>query len=161
MCIHANNSSKYPFDSAFVLLENSEACLSSLTPFSPVEKMFGLRSRLINFCLEILFPSVCVHYQLSAQTITNLVKLVRTKEDSGVPCDLLLLRGSCIVNEAMLSGESTPLLKESVELRPAADNLDIDGLDRNSVLFGGTKVLQATGIDKADKIAGESINHIT
>lgn len=59
----------------------------------------------------------------------------------------------------MLSGESTPLLKESVELRPAADNLDIDGLDRNSVLFGGTKVLQATGIDKADKIAGKSIDH--
>lgn len=80
--------------------------------------------------------------------------LVRTKEDSGVPCDLLLLRGSCIVNEAMLSGESTPLLKESVELRPGSDNLDIDGVDRNSVLFGGTKVLQATGIDKSDSIAG-------
>lgn len=80
---------------------------------------------------------------------------VRTKEDSGVPCDLLLLRGSCIVNEAMLSGESTPLLKESVELRPSADKLDIDGVDRNSILFGGTKVLQATGIDPKDSIAGE------
>lgn len=54
----------------------------------------------------------------------------------------------------MLSGESTPLLKESVELRPGADVLDIDGVDRNSVLFGGTKVLQATGIDKVEKLAG-------
>lgn len=78
---------------------------------------------------------------------------VRTKEDSGVPCDLLLLRGSCIVNEAMLSGESTPLLKESVELRPGDDKLDMDGVDRNSVLFGGTKVLQATGVDPKDKFA--------
>ena len=81
---------------------------------------------------------------------------VRTKEDSGVPCDLLLLRGSCIVNEAMLSGESTPLLKESVELRPAGDVLDIDGVDRNSILFGGTKVLQATGIPACEKLAGQS-----
>ncbi|GAA5938227.1 hypothetical protein JCM1841_000925 [Sporobolomyces salmonicolor] len=83
----------------------------------------------------------------------DVVSIVRTKEDSGVPCDLLLLRGSCIVNEAMLSGESTPLLKESIELRPGSDRLDIDGVDRNSVLFGGTKVLQATGIDVKDKMA--------
>ena len=78
---------------------------------------------------------------------------MRTKEDSGIPCDLLLLRGSCIVNEAMLSGESTPLLKESVEVRPGSDKLDIDGVDRNSILFGGTKVLQATGIDPKDGAA--------
>ncbi|KAK4701531.1 manganese-transporting P-type ATPase, partial [Phenoliferia sp. Uapishka_3] len=83
----------------------------------------------------------------------DLVSMVRTKEDSGVPCDLLLLHGSCIVNEAMLSGESTPLLQESVELRPKEDKLDIDGVDRNSVLFGGTKVLQSTGVDVKDSIA--------
>lgn len=74
----------------------------------------------------------------------DLVSVVRSKEESGLPCDLLLLQGSCIVNEAMLSGESTPLLKESIELRPKTDKLDIAGADRNSVLFGGTKVLQAT-----------------
>ncbi|GAA5951154.1 hypothetical protein JCM3765_002402 [Sporobolomyces pararoseus] len=74
----------------------------------------------------------------------DLVSIVRTKEDSGIPCDLLLLRGSCIVNEAMLSGESTPLLKESIELRTPTETLDIEGQDRNSVLFGGTKVLQST-----------------
>lgn len=28
-----------------------------------------------------------------------------------MPCDLVIADGSCIVNEAMLSGESTPLLK--------------------------------------------------
>jgi manganese-transporting P-type ATPase len=70
--------------------------------------------------------------------------IARSKEDSGVPCDLILLRGSCIVNEAMLSGESTPLLKESIELKNGKETLDIGGADRNSILFGGTKVLQAT-----------------
>jgi len=44
----------------------------------------------------------------------------------------------------MLSGESTPLLKESIALRPSTDVLDLNGADRNSILFGGTKVLQAS-----------------
>lgn len=68
--------------------------------------------------------------------------IVRTKPDSGIPCDLLLLRGTAIVNEAMLSGESTPLLKESIELREGGDRLDMNGTDRNSILFSGTKALQ-------------------
>ncbi|WVQ79930.1 hypothetical protein IAT38_002031 [Cryptococcus sp. DSM 104549] len=72
----------------------------------------------------------------------DLVSVLRTNPDSGIPCDLLLLRGTCIVNEAMLSGESTPLLKESVELREGTDKLDMNGADRNSVLFSGTKALQ-------------------
>jgi cation-transporting ATPase 13A1 len=74
----------------------------------------------------------------------DIVSVVRTKDDSGLPCDLLLVNGTAIVNEAMLSGESTPLLKESINLRPGDDFLQLDGLDKNSVLFGGTKVLQVT-----------------
>ncbi|KAI5116478.1 hypothetical protein M0805_003507 [Coniferiporia weirii] len=66
------------------------------------------------------------------------------KEGTTVPADLLLLRGTCIVNEAMLSGESTPLLKESIELFEGAERLDVDGSHKNSVLFGGTKVLQSS-----------------
>ena len=46
------------------------------------------------------------------------------------------------MNEAMLSGESTPLLKESIELREGSDILDMNGSDRNNVLFSGTKALQ-------------------
>ncbi len=42
----------------------------------------------------------------------------------------------------MLSGESTPLLKESIELREGSDKLDMNGTDRNNVLFSGTKALQ-------------------
>ncbi|KAE8448653.1 hypothetical protein EG329_009078 [Mollisiaceae sp. DMI_Dod_QoI] len=74
----------------------------------------------------------------------DLVSVGRTKEDSGVACDMLLVEGSAIVNEAMLSGESTPLLKDSVQLRPSDATLEPEGLDKNAFLYGGTKVLQIT-----------------
>jgi len=74
----------------------------------------------------------------------DLVSVNRTKEDSGVACDMLLVEGTAIVNEAMLSGESTPLLKESVQLRPGDTSIDPEGLDKNSFVHGGTKVLQVT-----------------
>ncbi|KAF5229562.1 hypothetical protein FAUST_10371 [Fusarium austroamericanum] len=74
----------------------------------------------------------------------DLVSVNRTKEDSGVACDMLLVEGTAIVNEAMLSGESTPLLKDSIQLRPADVPLDSEGLDKNAFLWGGTKVLQIT-----------------
>ena len=44
----------------------------------------------------------------------------------------------------MLSGETTPLLKESIELWEADARLDVDGAHKNAVLFGGTKVLQSS-----------------
>ena len=74
----------------------------------------------------------------------DLVSVDRTKEDSGVACDMLLVEGTAIVNEAMLSGESTPLLKDSIQLRPGDEAIDPGGLDKNAFLYGGTKVLQVT-----------------
>ena len=44
----------------------------------------------------------------------------------------------------MLSGELTPLLKESTVLWEAVARLDVDGVGKNALLFGGTKVLQSS-----------------
>ncbi|KAM9938671.1 hypothetical protein OXX80_001851 [Metschnikowia pulcherrima] len=74
----------------------------------------------------------------------DLVSVTRTNDESAIPCDLLLVDGTAIMNEAMLSGESTPLLKESVKLRSANEFLQPDGLDKNSMLYGGTMALQVT-----------------
>ncbi|KAF2722993.1 hypothetical protein K431DRAFT_283498 [Polychaeton citri CBS 116435] len=81
----------------------------------------------------------------------DLVSVSRTREDSGVACDMVLIEGSAIVNEAMLSGESTPVLKDSIQLRPSDGRIEPEGLDKNAFLWGGTKVLQVThGTDAED-----------
>lgn len=84
-------------------------------------------------------------------------------EDQVVPADLLLLSGTCIVEEAVLTGESTPQWKmpiPKVTDKPAngqkeaelerEDRLNITR-DKQHVLFSGTKVLQHT-TDKGSRI---------
>jgi cation-transporting ATPase 13A1 len=74
----------------------------------------------------------------------DVCSVVRSTGDMAVPCDMVLLDGTCIVNEAMLSGESTPQGKESIQLREPNDQLDMLGGDKLHIVFGGTKVLQVT-----------------
>eukprot|EP00898_Chlorokybus_atmophyticus_P008150 jgi/Chlat1/8336/Chrsp8S08098 len=65
-------------------------------------------------------------------------------EERTVPADALLLYGTCIANEALLTGESHPQWKvpgSDMGLRSQVLNVKRDKL---SVLFGGTKILQHT-----------------
>lgn len=64
-------------------------------------------------------------------------------EDKNVPADMLLLAGSAIVNEAILTGESTPQWKVSIMGRGSGERLSARR-DKAHVLFGGTKILQHT-----------------
>lgn len=63
--------------------------------------------------------------------------------EGGVLCaDMLLLHGSAVVNEAMLTGESVPQLKEppEAEAEQGGQRLDL-GLHRSHLLHAGTSVL--------------------
>ncbi|XP_009590998.1 putative manganese-transporting ATPase PDR2 isoform X1 [Nicotiana tabacum] len=64
-------------------------------------------------------------------------------EDKSVPADMLLLAGTAIVNEAILTGESTPQWKVSIMARGTGETLSARR-DKAHVLFGGTKILQHT-----------------
>jgi cation-transporting ATPase 13A1 len=68
---------------------------------------------------------------------------------SFVPCDAVLLRGACVVNEAMLTGESTPKMKEAAKPTSPTEVLDMVA-HRRSMLFAGTTVLQSTPPAGAD-----------
>lgn len=68
------------------------------------------------------------------------------------PCDMLLISGKCVVNEAMLTGESTPHSKvaknihlltgqESIVHRDLDETFDISA-DKLHVVFGGTTIIQ-------------------
>ncbi|KAH9725639.1 putative manganese-transporting ATPase PDR2 [Citrus sinensis] len=67
----------------------------------------------------------------------------QTGEDKSVPADMLILGGSAIVNEAILTGESTPQWKVSIMGRETGEKLSARR-DKSHVLFGGTKILQHT-----------------
>lgn len=81
-------------------------------------------------------------------------------DDLVLQADMLLLAGTCIVDESVLTGESTPQWKNPVG-EATGDEIDASELeptsrlsikrDRMHVLFGGTKLLQSTG-DKGAKI---------
>ena len=66
---------------------------------------------------------------------------MRSQNESAVPCDIVIVSGSCIVNEAMLTGESTPQLKEPITSRKEDEVLNIN-LDKIHIVFSGTKVVQ-------------------
>ncbi|CAK5262273.1 unnamed protein product [Mycena citricolor] len=83
----------------------------------------------------------------------DVISLIPQQNELVVPADVLLVHGTCIVNEAMLSGESTPLLKESIQLLDPNDKLDVDGAHKNAVLFSGTKVVQASSVSQTGLVA--------
>ena len=77
--------------------------------------------------------------------------LSNVNQTFSLPCDMLLLRGQCVINESMLTGESVPVIKESIETR--SDHTDVFDVQTDSklhVLSGGTIIVQHTPPAKND-----------
>ena len=80
-------------------------------------------------------------------------------EELVVPCDALLLEGSCVVNEAMLTGESVPQMKETPNGQENVDvvvDLGNEGSaaawKRNIVYSGTTLMLHTTSSGQSSSI---------
>ena len=64
--------------------------------------------------------------------------VIEIPENCIIPCDLCLLTGTCIVNEAMLTGESIPVIKNAI---PYTNDIYDPNTDSKYTLYGGTKVI--------------------
>ena len=72
------------------------------------------------------------------------------EEGLAMPCDCLLIQGTVIINEAMLTGESTPIIKSQIP--QLKDHFNYDA-DKKYFLFAGTKIVQKRSRDKKRLLA--------
>lgn len=81
----------------------------------------------------------------AAAATASPAKMVTTFDEI-VPCDCLLLRGSAVVNEASLTGESVPQMKEAIVFDSTSstnneEKLDMSGANRVNTLFSGSSLV--------------------
>nr|CAG4709101.1 unnamed protein product [Naegleria fowleri] len=92
----------------------------------------------------------------SVDLLPNDVISVTSHAEEGqvTPCDILLISGKCVTNEALLTGESTPQMKECIPIDELKERkkLDIKNIDKGHVIFGGTVVLQHTPGSMSGKV---------
>lgn len=67
--------------------------------------------------------------------------VIEVPENELMPCDIILLNGTCIMNESMLTGESIPIVKTALSY----NNLIFNPMDENkcSLLYSGTKCIES------------------
>lgn len=67
-----------------------------------------------------------------------------------LPCDCILISGTVIVNESMLTGESTPIIKNQMHSNNLLFNSSINS---KHVIFAGTKIVQKRALNNQKVLA--------
>jgi len=84
---------------------------------------------------------------VAAKAAAKAQAAARKHGTDAVPCDCLILHGSAVVNEATLTGESVPQMKDALKSTTHSDPgapLDINGRDRVHTLFSGTTIISSS-----------------
>lgn len=85
---------------------------------SLIETLSNLKNirKMANYSCDVNVMRSGDENMLATINSSNLVPgdVIEIPENTAMPCDLILLTGSCIVNESMLTGESIPVIKNSL-----------------------------------------------
>lgn len=116
----------------------------------PPRHVFVLREHQWRACSsEDLVPGDVASFSVSSTMATRQSRGLAA-QSVYAPCDAVVLWGSCVVNEAMLTGESVPQRKDALIFdealgdNPAAGCLEVDRSHRRHVIFGGTEILDTS-----------------
>ena len=132
---------------AFIILEYTLYCkiLIFSTIIILIFTLYETQSH-IYFVNKLVAYSVDVTVRRKMKTINmnsdNLVPgdiLILPENDFILPCDVLLMTGTCIMNESFLSGESNPVFKSHIPKNGEKFNKN----DQKYILYSGTKILQS------------------
>jgi len=77
--------------------------------------------------------------------------LVEVPFNKKMPCDIVLLTGTCVMNESMLTGEAIPVIKQHIS--KSEKLFDARNIDQY-LLYSGTECLEARRSDKAVPVLG-------
>eukprot|EP00611_Tribonema_gayanum_P021486 TRINITY_DN4145_c0_g1_i1.p1 TRINITY_DN4145_c0_g1~~TRINITY_DN4145_c0_g1_i1.p1 ORF type:complete len:1512 (-),score=326.72 TRINITY_DN4145_c0_g1_i1:375-4688(-) len=126
-----------------VPVERAVVCMSQVTHThtNAAAALVGVQS-VVQSGVQPAF-SLAFETVMSADLMPGDVIRVRTGEQC--PCDLVLLAGQLVVSEAMLTGESAPVVKYSLPLEPVSGSPPGFDVTKHSkhLLLSGTLVLQA------------------
>lgn len=103
----------YDYYATCILIISVTSAVTSL-----IETLRNLKNvrRMANYICKVHVMRSGDENQLTEIDSSDLVPgdVIEIPENTAMPCDLVLLTGSCIVNESMLTGESIPVIKNSL-----------------------------------------------
>jgi magnesium-transporting ATPase (P-type) len=90
--------------------------ISATTSLVETRKNLANIRKMANYSCQVKVMRSGDENQLSEINSSELVPgdVIEIPENTAMPCDLILLTGQCIVNESMLTGESIPVIKNSL-----------------------------------------------
>ena len=133
----------YPGD---IISLNDGYCLKNIKENEKNSKN-NLIFRILNLLNNIKIRQQEKKNQKSLNTVLNKYK---EKEVLPITCDVLILNGKAVVNEATLNGKSLPQIKNSIYNYSNLNvKLDIKKAHKNNIIFGGSKIVQ---IENSNKI---------
>lgn len=103
--------------------------------------------------------------QLSSEQLLpgDIISLAKDKEI--VPCDGLLLLGTAVMNEATLTGESIPQMKEAMSSMMSKEDLeqslDMKSMHKVHITFGGTTLMQHSAENSSSLSASTTSSEVS